>query len=763
MPACEASDPIAAGRLSEGVPATPAIARRDGGGLVAFVTAPNRDGRTAIQLLPLNDRGQPVNAQGGLVPAAPLPDAGELPSVPALAATRDGYVIAWRQGEAGQHRIARRALSPDGTPSGDITALPPTGTFGTPSLLVTPRGVWTAVAARDVLHVIPPDGEPRALRAPDGMTFDLDPPRLVDTPAGVRAYASASSPAGERALLRLLDGDAPSIIARDVTRPSVLPSGDGVFLAWPARVARHDVGARVARLPYEGAPSAPPLTVATYRGAFDAAVTLAPITDAHLAAVTVSTLADDAGATLNLSLLTPDGRYVGRAPILTSFLARDGRAAIAGSGSGAARELWVAVDGRDVDDGAPQLVLTRARCDVSHNTNPLDVPPGTFVQELLAPETPPARAGDASAPPLRCDVRGHGVFTPHDSGSADALAGTSSAAVIDASGLALLAVTRSAQGGTRGRLLLSRVTAAGRASPPREVLDDAVAVLTAARTPAGAVVVATKSLRNALRPVVITLRGTVTATALVASGLVDPTSAAVASDGSVFVTGRTEAGEHVLARVAVAGRSTTPTVLAHLRDGDAIADVRREGATTTLLLARPDALDGVAQSIALLAVTDGAAPTPWRDPFADPLGHPRGPVGFARGENGPAVLHTDRATLRLSPLTDGRLRPPRSVLGFNPNGGRLLATATGRLRWLALTTGLAPDGATAHAITVVGLDGPTARGVTATLPDDASAVGDRVSLAADGDRVAVLYPHNTPDHHLEWSWVDARCTAEGAR
>ena len=348
MPVCDASDPIAAGRLSEGVAATPALARRDDGGLVAFVTSPNRDGRTAINLLALNDRGQPVDAQGGLRPAVPLPDAGELPSAPALAATRDGYVLAWRQGEAGQHRVARRALSADGSPAGDITTLPPTGTLGAPSLLVTPRGVWTAVAAAGVVHVIPPDGAPRALNAPDGMTFDLDPPRLVDTPSGVRAYVSASASDGAHTLLRLLDGDSPHVVARDVTRPSALPSGDGVFLAWPARVARHDVAARAIRLPYDGPPSSPPLTVATYRGAFDAAVTLAPVTDAHVAAVTVSTLADDGGATLNLSLLTADGRYVGRAPILTSFLARDGRAAIASGGSGTARELWVAVDQRTV-------------------------------------------------------------------------------------------------------------------------------------------------------------------------------------------------------------------------------------------------------------------------------------------------------------------------------------------------------------------------------------------------------------------------------
>lgn len=757
MPVCTASDPITVHRLSDGVTASPALARRSDGALIAFVYSPSNTAHTAIGLVTLTPGGQPTGTTE--TPREPIvPDTEHSPSVPALAATRDGYLIAWRQGPRAHNTIALRPLSPNGTPTGPVTVLPPSGHLGRPALLVTEANQpWVAVASPDVLSVISPDATVRTVHSPPNTHFDVDSLQLVDTPAGARVFASVTTSDGHHSIIRALDQNTSEVIARDASRPAVHPFHNGIFIAWPAVVSRHDVSARVAFFPTTPPFTAPPVTVATYRGVFDPTVTLAPITDSHLAVVTVSSLADDAGATLNLSLITNDGRYVGRAPIVTSFLARNGHAAVASGTTPSDRDVLIAVDGRAVDDGSPQLVVTRAHCDTSRSVAPLDLSPGTFVQELIAPEAVP------TAPrPLRCALRSHGTFTTHESATNYALDASSSTTALSPSGISLFAVTRTSQLGSRRRLLYATVNPRGVLSPPRVLLDDALTVFTAESTPLGVVAVASRSLEETPRPVIITLRGTTTTERSLTTNLSHPTSAAIAPDGAVYLTARSDTGESVLVRVTRFTTAPQITVLARLGVTDRIAGLARERNSTTLLLTRPDPLGHTAQSLARITVTDGASPTPWREPFADPLGHPRGAVTFAHTSDGAAVVYTDRETLRIARLTENRLAPPRSLLRFNPNGGALLASARSlspsRSQWLAFTTGLGRDDQPSHAITLAHFDGSTVDTVTSVVPDDADAIAEGVSLSADRDRVVMLYPHNTRGHGVEWRWLDARCT-----
>lgn len=780
MPRCEAGDPLAVASLTPGLAASPALARRSDGGLVAFVVDPHRDGHPTLRLLPLDREGSSVT-DGVAHSPIDLDDAGPSPALPALVATRDGYLLAWRQGAPGQHRIALRALGPDGTPGPAARLLAPTGVLGAPALGLRDDRPVVAVArsvARSpgdgrsdatawaaFIDRIDPDGSIHTAPAPEGGAFTGEAPRVAVTARGVAVWATVArdraSSDDERALVRL-DDDRPTLVARDLDHTSLLPIGEErTLVAWRARVARRDTAARAAVLSADDTVAEAPLTLATYRGASDLHVALAPVGQHRIAAISLSTLADDAGATVNLSLLDDNGRYLGRAPILTGFLSRTAEFAVATTPG--ADDALLAVDGRDVDDGTPQLILTRVRCHATENVDPLDLPPGTFVQEPIAPEAPRVTLArpQSTAADMACTARGSGDFVAHVDANtnASALRHTASAVVVTPSGATLLAVVRGAPDAP-GRLVASTLNAQRRLTPLAVGRSSASDILAASRIPGGAALaVISYPLQSVERLDLVTIRGAAVTHSLFPT-LRDPSAAAIVPEtGEVYVVAKTNEGSPVLARVA-AGRP--PVVLSTLRDGDTLLDAVRDVDRTALLLARPDTL-GEDVSLTLAARFITAAPSREDDPFADPLGHV---VGTALWQHLPgralAVLSRVGPTLRIADLDRDTLRNPRSLLAVHPSGGEILASAhAGTRHWLALATGIAPEGQPAASLTFAALDRGNLAGAHFRLPDDASAIAGGVSLDADEAHLVALYPRSA-ERGVTWRWIDLTCNLPGA-
>ncbi len=787
MPTCEAADAITAAALSEGVAAAPALARRSDGGLVAFVTDPHGDGATKIDLLGLGAQGSPADESGATRPIVELADMGAAPNLPALAPWRDGYLLAWRAGAPGQQRVMTRTLDARGIPTGDARAHGAAGWLGAPSLMV--RGErWFIAVARSASRVanagadegvawashidlISDDGPARSTPAPDGGAFDGGAPTLVGAPDGPRIYATAMRRAGvpgdERALLAI-DGATVTMVARDLDHPAALAVDGGVLVAWRARMTRHDASIRSVLLPFAGDPAAPPVTLSTYRGAFEAQVALAPLGRGLVAAFTISTLADDGAGSLNASLLDDHGAYIGRAPLLTGFPTRRARVVAASAPAGASDDaVWFAIDGRDADGSGPELLLTRASCDSARPRERLDVPPGTFVQDLSAPDAAPVSLA-RNAAEMRCQVRSTGAFTPHVSGAENGLAGTGAGVAVTPSGAVLMAVTK-ADGAARPRLMLSTLDAQGRLSPARPVMDNPARLLALEPVAGGALAVVTYTFQGAERADVVFVRGAAVTHSLMPTGLRNPSSAVIAPSGAIFVVGETDAGDTALAQIPwTAGRAGAPVPLARLRAGDAVLDAARQGTETLVLLGRPDAMgSAVAQSIARVAVPDGARPTEAvrnaRDPFADPIGHARGTALWARVSNAPALVYDERNTLRIAEFSNGQARAPRSALEVLPGGGEVLSSSwSADARWLALSTGYADEQhASLRAVTLASIDQRGEAAVTARLPDDPNAIAEGTVIGANGDRVVVLHPRNEARGGITWAWVEATCPRTG--
>ncbi len=790
MPTCEATDAITAARLSPGIAARPSLARSARGGLVAFITDPHGDGATKLDLLALDAQGSPTDEQGRPRGIVELADAGESPDDPQLLATSTGWLLAWRAGPAGRQRLHVRPLDVAGVPTGEARAVGPTGWLGAPTLH-GPADRWTLAVTlsptrvahagrRDVpwatqLAVIAHDGTVTTVDAPEGSRFDVRAPRVVTTPSGPRVYATVArlgaAPGDERALAQL-DGRTLSLVARDLDHPAALTVGDGVMLAWRARMTRHDASARAVRIPFAGEADAPPVTLATFRGSFDADVALAPMGANLVGAFTITALSDDAAGSLNVSLLDAQGAYVGRAPVLTGFPTRSTEVVLATPPEGASDDtVWLAIDGRDSEDGGPELLLTRARCDSAQPRERLDVPPPTFEQDLTPADAAPvslARGADE----MRCQVRGTGELAPHVSGTDDDLAHTEAAVAVTPTGAALLAITR-ASADAPTRLVLATVDAQSHASPARPVVENPAHLLAfeALANGSALAVVSLASAGNDARERIelVTVRGNVVARARLA-GLHTPTSAAVSDNGSFFVVADDEQGRTVLAHGNTVGngaRVTAPVIDALLRPGDALLDVVREGSQHELLVGRPDAMGGeVARSVA--RITLGATPLTvalrdLRDPFADPLGHPRETALFARSADRLAVLYDEHNSLRMATLDGARTRDARGVLDLLPGGGDVLAASwSGRTRWLALRTG---ETDTAHSslrpVTLAAVDERGEAAVTTRLPEDPNAIVQGTVIGTAGDRVVMLHPRTGARGGVTWAWLDATCNRRG--
>lgn len=782
MPVCTASDALVAAPLAESLAATPALARNGATGLVAFITRPDNGTDPVLALLPLNAEGAPTDASGALRDPRIVVDAGASPTGPALVAHEDGYLLVWRHGTRGQHGLSALRLDAEGAPRGAVTALVRDGgTLGVPAVALDGRGGrWVAVARAtgaagfNAMVILGPEGQPREIAAPAGGVWDGDAPVLVPQPAGgVAVYATlAPRDAGaevERSLLRV-DGEAPALVARDLDRPDAMPLGaDGVLWAWRARVARRDAALRVVTLLDDLQQPHPPLSLATFRGAFDLHPHLVTL-GAHRGVLSLSLLGDEPVGALTLALLGDDGAPVGRAPELNSFAARSGRLAVASAPRGSSdTSVWVAADGRAGTQ--PRLLVTRVQCDAGRAVEPLDIPQGAFVQDVAPGDAAPAQLARGDGASGRCTVRQSGTLVTHLSGvDDDPMQGTSTAVVNTPTDARVFVLARGA-GQSRARLSTAALGARGGFGPLRPVVDGARALLAAGSAHGGALAVATYTFQDTERLDLVFARGAAVSHQLVPTGLRNPTSAVVDGSGAVLAVGQDDNGRTILARINTAqgGRAGPVVTVATLRAGDAVRDVVREGDALRVLLARPDSLGAeVSQAVAVLTLRDGAAARAG-DPFADPAGFPRGAVALTRaGGTGDTlgVMHTEGNALRMTALDGPRMRGGANLLDAFPGGGRVLGHGrAGSAHWVALATGAAGESASVRAITVARLEGGAVRALSVQTPDDASAVAAQTAVAGDGNRVIVVYPRPSADTHhaLAWNWLDATCPAGASR
>ena len=706
MPRCEASDALTVARTTAGVAAEAALARRGDGGLAAFLAIPAGERVPRLMLTALGAQG--VRQGDGDVA---LLDAGESPGAPALLAVADGYLLAWRSGPPGRQQVRLRTLDARGVPAGPVRTLGRAGFVGAITLRAVGAQTAVAFASRDDRHPNAgrTDETPWAptlsvhlgervveIAAPPGGAFTGEAPRLTGGASGLRVWALSAradgTAADEHALLtrRVDTDDALHLVARDLDHVDALAQGDHTLLTWRARVARHDVALRAAMLGEDLESDAPPVTLATFRGAAGMRPTVFPLGGGPLGVFALARLADDATASVNVAALDAQGAPLGRAPALTSTLVRSAAVALSPAPEGSTDPLaWALLDGRDSADGRPTLLLTRVGCDPQRPVPALDLHPGAWVQRLAAPEAAPVDLAHLEGVPvaMSCETRATRPFVTHVSGDEnDALRGSTAALRMTPAGAQLWAVIRTEQG--RTRLVTTTVNAAGLAAPPRTVREGDVGLPPEARP------------LDALLP---------------------------------------------------AGR---------LRDGDTVLDGMRQGTQTVALLGRADPVaDDVARTVAL-------ARGDTLDPFADPLGHPRGAVLLGPGARDEAgalgMLFTDQNVLRRSEIVDGVARAPRSLLQALPGGGGLLAGAwSGAARWVVLATGEGEEGRSVGALTLVRVEREGVRGVTRLFPEDGSVIPQQVSLGVAGERVVVLFPRAEQGGAVTWSWADLRCAVPG--
>jgi hypothetical protein len=780
MPICEAGDLNALATLSEGVPAQPAIASHEHGALVAFVTDAQHDGSRELMLAT-------VDAQGALRGSPTRVDTGNNPAHPALAPLADGYVLAWREGQPGQERIVARRVASDGTVQNTAVGTDGVGTgwLGAPAIATHGDSVAIAVArstnrpadlearradridwSAGPLHAsaeAPNAGLFDAERAPQ-LAFVGDRPRIFAT-----AMAASARPGDARDWIEIVTEPSSRDHVRGVlesaSSPRVFTTDGGALLAsWRAPVAAHDVAIRTWSL--EG--DTPPLTVATFRGAYDAESALLPLGERLYGVFTLSTLADDDGGTLNVSVVTDRVQPVGRQPLLVSSLVRSA-AVIAASTSD--RHLFV-LEGRADNGRDAVLGIAPVQCSIGNHADPLQIPPAGLVQRLASLDEPSAQLAH---PTGTCTV----VAAPqtavtHHASRADVVADTDARIVSLGTGAVIFAIAREQDHGPT-HLVVRGVDARGTLGAPTASLDAAKRILAAGRS-GGAALALVAHGGDVSHPTslsIVTSRATGRVSAPSAVPLVDATSAVLTDDGrALFVAASSDRnpGDHGLFRIPLAnGRAGAPSLIVPLAPGDDVFDAVHSGRETTTLLARPDELGAsISRALAITSVPDDGAAAARQatriDPFADPRGHGRGTAWLARGANGLAVVYSEANYVRTADLDHGAIRHPRSALLAYEGGGALVARERGAdATWLAIASGLPAD--TGRVIAPISLVSLGTRGEIRIVASDVAAadrmIAGRASIARVGDRLAMLYAQPAGDAAANWRIIEVACR-EGA-
>jgi hypothetical protein len=772
MPTCEAGELRALATLTEGVAAHPSIATRENGGLVAYVTDAQHDGTPELSIMAIDAQGAPHGN-------ASVVDTGPRPTHPVLVAQGEGYVLAWREGQPGQERIVAKRVAADGTVSRAVAFEGiGTGWLGAPALAVQGDALVLAVVRSSQR---PADPESRrgdriewsrgtehgSAEAPEGGEFDGErAPLIAVSSQRARLFATTmihgALPGAPRSLVEVaLDAHAErhvSVVAIDIASPRAYSDGDHALISWRARVAPHDVAARV--WPLDG--EVPPLTVATFRGAQDAEVALLPVGENLLGAFTLSTLADDDGGTLNVSVVTDRGQPVGRQPLLVSSLVRSA-AVVAGATSD--RLLFV-LEGRADNGHDAVLGIAPVQCSAANHADRLEVPPAGLVQRLGSLDEPSAQLAHTIG---TCSpVVAPQTAIAHRAAGGDVVADTDARLVSLGSSGVFFGVAREQTNGPT-RVVVRGIDAHVTFTAPTWSLDGAQRVLAAARAGNNAVAVITHGDEGEHLSVIAS-GANGRARAPVSLALLEPTSAVFDDAGRMlFVAASSDRarGEHGLFRVPIAnGRPGAPVLVASLAPGDEVLDAMRGAHDTTVLLARPDELgSAVSRALAIVNVPDDAAAAARQaqrtDPFVEPRGHGRGPAWLVHGASGPNLLYGEGTLLRIADLEHGAIRRPRSVLGAYEGGGAVLSHATNGTEGTLLTvaSGLPPDAS--HVIAPVSLVALSPRGEVRIATSEIAAtdrmIAGRGFAVRIGDRIALAYAQPEGNDAANWRVVQVTC------
>jgi hypothetical protein len=794
VPRCAAGELVSLARSSPGVDPQFALARRNNGGIVAFVSRTSAGAR-GVSLLVLDAQGRPVGAP------REIPGASD-PSDPALVATSAGYVLAFRDRAASsedraaiaRERLVVAAIGPDGASlswPGSRPAIPQgqplagffafeapadqpgwgpvaLGVSGDQVRLVAARGRAASLAApaegatppASVLRVddLLGAGVERAVPVAEGpaaLAWDRAP--AVIARAEGRAWALEGRARGARALLAQFDEEPPAWIAEGVGAPSALSLPDGALLGYVA-ASRDGATIRVRALDVRGARAAEaPSTVAVYGPSLDPRVGLVSLGPDTVGVVTLSHMADDATGSVNLSLVDAHGAFIGRHAALASIRLRRARVAVAAppAPDGSA---WVLLDGR-ADDGAPVLGSVTVRCDLAQEVSAQSLPSATMMQESAPPDEPPFSL-DRPGALAQCAPRGAAtVLAMHGADGEDATAGASWRSVALRDGRVLLFARRRAAGG-RLEWTAAAVSAEGpavaRGAIPADELGEILDAAEVAPNEAWALTAGGALLR--VRPSGMIERA--------GAGLPEAWSARFVRGGSGIVAAtRAGAGVRFAYLPLVRGRVGTPVNLTEILDGHAshtVLDAVTSGSTVHALLGRR--ADG---ALARAVVSwDARRPSAGlalaRDPAAEPLSI-GGQGGALLARDG--ALHAiwnDRATLRMGQVRAGVMTEVRSLFGYLSGGGEILS-AHGGSNPDALVVAARPgtpasesEPPARYAVTVHGPDGAV-RTLSLRTPEDPAAIPGRVEAHPVPGGIAVVYARARAQGALEWLVQRAGC------
>jgi hypothetical protein len=784
VPRCSAGEPISLASASNGVDPRAAIARSSRGGMVAFI-ARSDNGAHVLKVLALTTTG---TASG-----APREIAGAVePSDPAIVATNNGYVLAFRDhadwgsdDNVARERIVLVALETDGTiarwpgahgtiaqgqPLAGAVAIEAADArargFGVPALTAK-EGRVAMVVARGrssqqpaTVHVV--DDVLGAFRESSaslgrGSVDWRSPPSIAIIGGSVR-WTLGGSVDGASAVASALDDAAPEWIARFVTAPSILAIDDARSLT---AYVNNTYGGSTVRVRALGADAAiAPSTVAVYSKAFDPRVALVRLGQDLVGAITISQTADDATGSINLSLTDSNGSFVGRHAAMTSLRMRSTRVAAA-SAPGSA---WVLVDGRG-DDGAAVLGLVALRCDESAESDAQELPSATMLQEPTAPDEALVSA-ERPTGLQRCAPSGAAVniatFTVEGE---DVTADSSTASVVLRDGR-LVFFARRRVDAERSEMIAATVNNdAGSTVAQRDAIAATGRLLDAAEVNGEALAVDTNGALYRSRG-----RGDITKTQIQIAGI---SSARFVRGGSGIVALSMLSGEQLVYIPLTAGRPGAPVSLAlneSHRSGAShvVLDAVMVGSTAHALVATARSRESVTAR-ALHSFDPSprgrAARRALGELMADPISIGGDGGALVASGSSLSLVFWDREWVRAGTVQNNTLHSVRSVFQYFRAGGYPLAMHHSGVETLAITSrpGVPANvddiPAMTYAITVHGAQG-AARAYSFATPADTSAIvtlGAGYALSNNG--IGVVYARSQSNGQLQWLYQRGTCAA----
>lgn len=734
----------------------------------------------------------PLTATGAAA-GAPRQIAGAVePSDPAIVATPNGYLLAFRDHanrerhhDITRERIVLLALEPDGT----IARWPgthPTIAQGEPlagAVAIEARdrsdgfGIPALVAQDHRVAMVVARGRDRTLPTTAYVVDDvLGTFRESSTPLGDVQVDWDSSPSialvgssvrwtlggwmdHANAVISALDGSAPERIARSVIAPSTLAIDEqrvlvayvtDTFAASTVRVRALGAGETVA-----------PSTVAVYSKAFNPRVALVRLGQDLVGAITISQTGDDATGSINLSLTDSNGSFVGRHAALISLRIRSTRVAAAAAPGSA----WVLVDGRG-DDGTAVLGLVDLRCDEHAESDAQRLPTATMLQQPAAPDDAPVSAEHPTGL-LRCSPTGSpttiATFTVEGE---DVTADSSTASVFMRDGRLVFFARRRVSADSTEMIAATVHNDARSTVVQRDSVLGTGRLLDAAEVNGEALAVDSNGALYRSRG-----RGDISKIPI--PRVTSLSSARFVRGGSGIVALSAESGEQLAYIPITAGRPGPPVALTLHQPQPSfgvhvVLDAVMAGSAAHALVATADTR-GWATARALHSFDPSPRGLASRRILgaimADPISVSGHAGALIASGNSLSLLFADREWLRAGQVHNNTLGNVRSVFRYFPTGGHPLAMHHSGVETLTVT---ARPGAPAnvddpstmtYAITVHGPQG-TVRAYSFSTPADMNAI---VSLGAayalPNDGIGVVYARSQPNRQLQWLLQRGTCTA----